>query len=119
MKKAFDPKQTYIVQWRWKSTYKMIYHSYLLLHTYEIYIKYIANYHIQHWITTINEVKNEWLSLTFEPMEYLKFMKKLIKIDENISLYMDILYGLVTSNEEPQIFHLYNYIKHENKLKMD
>ena len=119
MKKAYDPKQTYIVQWRWKATHRMIYHSYELLQTYETYIKYISNYHIQHWINTIIDARNEWLLLTCEPMEYLTFMKKLIKINENISLYMDILYGLVIANNDPQIFHLYNYIKYESKLKID
>ena len=119
MKKAYDPMQTYIVQWKWKDTYRMIYHSYKLLQTYETYIKFISNYHILHWIDTIIYVRNEWLLLTSKPMEYKPFMDKLSEINEEISIYMDILYGLVNANNDPQIFYLYNYIEQENKLKMD
>ena len=119
MEKAYDPMQTYVVQWKWKDTYRMIYHSYKLLQTYETYIKFISNYHILHWIDTIIYVRNEWIVLTSKPMEYKPFIKKLSKINEDISIYMDILYGLVNANNDPQIFYLYNSTKQENKPKID
>ena len=97
------PTQFYILGFRWQKLYDKFKTSYTILKTLEKDVKYISSYHICHWTFTIMELRQEWLDLIANPVNYIDFIDKIVDIDIALTFYMSIFDG--------GIYHCYKHKK--------